>query len=105
MAITAAQIEALVTAGNTALDGGDYGVAVSKYRQAKAFLSALPDSLKDGNELSFDRAALDTLIADTQKLANAAANSSSVSTSATAGAGFSVTKLRHVNDNDDGNLY
>lgn len=99
MAITAAEIETLVDAANTAAAGDDFATAVNKLRQAKALLAVLPDSIKDGNELSFDRAALDSLITSYQQLANASTANSSSST--TAVAGMQRTKLRYVRADDE----
>lgn len=67
MAITAAEIETLIDAANSAADGSDYTTAVNKLRQAKALISALPDSIKDGTEIRYDRGALDALIAEYQR--------------------------------------
>lgn len=64
MAITAAQIAAKVTEAVTAAESGDYATAISRLQSAKAFLIALPDTEHDGTKNTWDRGAIDKLIAD-----------------------------------------
>lgn len=92
MAITAAEIEALADAAVTAIGAGDNATALVKLRQAKALLSVLPDSEKDGNALTWDRAALDTLITEIKGEVSAAATSTAA---AGDGAGMQRTKIIH----------
>lgn len=92
MAITAAEIEALADAAVTAIGAGDNATALVKLRQAKALLSVLPDSEKDGNVLNWDRAALDTLITEIKGEVSAAATSTAA---AGDGAGMQRTKIIH----------
>lgn len=92
MAITAAEIETLIDAANSAAESGDHATALAKLRQAKALISALPDSSRAGDELSWDRAALDLLIGEYRREAAAASGNTQ---SAGDGAGVQRSKITY----------
>lgn len=68
----AAQINTKVSEAITASEGGDFDTALVKLRSAKMLLASLPNSKTAETELEWDRAALDSLIADFKRELTAA---------------------------------
>lgn len=84
-----ATINARVTAAVTAIDDGDWATAKKKLAGAKALLAVLPSrSAREGEELEFDPAGLDSLLAlCNRELA--------------ASGGIQTSEIEYVNDDSD----
>lgn len=68
----ATQIDTKVAAAVTAMEAGDYSTALVKLLGAKALLSSLPSrSAKNGTELEYDAAAIDSLILEVKRMRGA----------------------------------
>ena len=66
---TASQISAKVAEAVTAIEAGEYATALAKLLSAKALLVTLPRrSAKNGTELEYDAASIDTLIVEVRRL-------------------------------------
>lgn len=62
--MSAADVNTAVEAAVTAIEAGDWAAAQRNLLVAKARLSAMPDQKKGSAELTWDRAAIDSLMAD-----------------------------------------
>jgi hypothetical protein len=87
--MSAADINAKVQAAITAQEAGDYNTALTYLRSAQALLAVEPDATTSrGSSLSYDRAAIASLIQQMTRLRNASR-------------GIQRTKINYVNPCDD----
>jgi len=71
--VSANLINTKVTAAIAASEAGDYATALTMLASAKALLAAMPDrQIGDGVTLTWDRAAIDSLLVHFQQRSNAA---------------------------------
>jgi len=69
--MSATSINTKITAAVAAQESGDYESALSYLRSAKMLLAALPDSVHEERELTWDRTAIDAAIRDLEMLRGA----------------------------------
>ena len=77
MTIAAATIQTKIEAAVTAQEAGDYATALKNLRSAKLLLSGLPNIQSGDANIGWDRASIDSMIAELEQLRHAAAAESS----------------------------
>lgn len=70
--MSAAAVQQKVTAAVAASESGDHATAITYLLSAKMLLAAMPNAAKEGASLQWDRASIDSLIADLRRQQTAA---------------------------------